>query len=187
MTAAPAAQPVRSLDLTLLRLATVGAAVAIGLGVFGRLHRPTGIAVDLAGFSGPQQVKVWLATAATGLAVLQLVSALAMYGRIPGLPASGRFGTVHRWSGRLAFLAAVPVAMHCLYALGFQSFDSRVLVHSLLGCAFFGAFTTKMLALTRRGLPGWAIPLLGAAVFTALVGVWLTSALWVFSTVGFQR
>jgi hypothetical protein len=41
---------------------------------------------------------------------------------------------VHRWSGRLAFLVSIPVAMHCLYALGFQAFDLRVLVHSLLGC-----------------------------------------------------
>ena len=148
-------------DWTLLRLALVGAAVAVGLGAFGRVHRPTGIAVDLAGFSGPMEVKVALATLAGALAVIQLVSALAMYGRLPGL---GRLtgnpwlSAAHRWSGRLAFVAAVPVAIHCLYALGLQTFDLRVLAHSLLGCAFFGVFTTKMLALTRRGLPGWTRP-----------------------------
>ncbi|HEY6424578.1 MAG TPA: DUF6529 family protein [Pseudonocardiaceae bacterium] len=55
--------------------------------------------------------------------------------------------------------------VHCLYALGFQSYPVLVLIHSLLGCLFFGAFTAKMLLLTRRGLPGWAIPLIGGVVF----------------------
>jgi hypothetical protein len=71
-----------------------------------------------------------------------------------------------------------------LYALGFQSATPRVLVHSLLGCFFFGAFTTKMLLLTRRGLPRWVIPFIGGVVFSALVGLWLTSSLWFFTTVG---
>jgi Family of unknown function (DUF6529) len=61
------------------------------------------------------------------LAVLQLLSALSMYGRIPGVGAPSRVGVVHVWSGRLA------VAVHCLYALGLQCSDTRVLVHSVLG------------------------------------------------------
>jgi uncharacterized protein DUF6529 len=162
----------------------VGGAVSVVLGVYGRVHTPTGVAVDIAGFSGPQTVKVWLATGAVTFALLQLLSALVMYGRVPGLTAPGWTGTAHRWSGRAAFLLAVPVAMHCLYALGFQSFEPRVLVHSLLGCVFFGAFTAKMLVLPRRGLPGWALPLLGGVVFAGLVGVWLTSALWFFANFG---
>jgi hypothetical protein len=71
-----------------------------------------------------------------------------------------------------------------LYALGFQSATPRVLVHALLGCLFFGAFTTKMLLLTRRGLRNWVIPLIGGVVFSALVGLWLTSSLWFFTTFG---
>jgi hypothetical protein len=163
-----------------------GAAVSVSLGVYGRLHTPTGISVNVAGFSGPLEVKVWLASLATTLALVQLGSALAMYGRIPGLVAPGWVSTTHRWSGRAAFVVAVPVAVHCLYALGFQAYDTRTLVHSLLGCAFFGAFTVKMLALTRPGLPGWLVPVLGGAVFTALVGIWLTSSLWFFSTAGIR-
>jgi hypothetical protein len=177
----------RRLDRALLGIALAGAAVSVGLGAFGRLHRPTGVAVDLPGFSGPLEAKVWLATFATALAVVQLVTALGMYGRIARLGnprVAPWIAPVHRWSGRLAFLAAVPVAMHCLYALGFQTVDLRVLLHSLLGCAFFGAFTTKMLALSRRGLPSWLLPLLGGSVFAALVGLWLSSALWFFGTVG---
>lgn len=162
----------------------IGAAVSVVLGVYGRVHTPTGVAVNVAGFSGPQTVKVWLATGAAMFALLQLASALVMYGKVPGVAAPGWIGTAHRWSGRIAFLLAIPVAMHCLYALGFQSFDTRVLVHSLLGCVFFGAFTAKMLILPRRGLPGWALPLFGGVVFAGLVGLWLTSALWFFANFG---
>jgi len=32
--------------------------------------------------------------------------------------------------------------------------------------------------------PGWALPLLGGTLFTALVVIWSTSALWFFSTHG---
>ena len=62
-----------------------------------------------------------------------------------------------------------------------------VLAHSLLGCLFFGAFTTKMLALRLRSVPGWALPLLGGLLFSALAGLWLTSALWFFTTTGVTR
>jgi hypothetical protein len=162
----------------------IGACVSVLLGVYGRLHHPTGVAVNVAGFSSPQAVKVWLATGATVLALAQLTSALVMYGRMPGVPAPSWIGTFHRWSGRIAFLLTLPVAVHCLYALGFQTYSTRVLLHSLLGCLFFGAFTVKMLILTRRGLAGWLLPLFGGLVLTGLVGLWLTSALWFFTTFG---
>jgi hypothetical protein len=53
-------------------------------------------------------------------------------------------------------------------------------LHSIAGCAFYGAYTAKMLGLRVRGLPGWTLPALGGLVFTALVVLWLTSALWFF-------
>src|SRR5262249_23163596 len=82
----------------------VGAAVSVTLGVYGNLHEPTGIAVNLAGFSGPQTVKVWLASVAFVFALVQIVSALIMYGKLPGVRSAGWVGTLHRWSGRVAFL-----------------------------------------------------------------------------------
>jgi hypothetical protein len=179
--AAPVAAP--SATPAVLGLVLVGAAVSVALGVFGRLHTPKGVSVNVAGFSGPLEVKVWLATLAATLAVVQLVSALVMYGKLP-VRSPSWIGRLHRWSGRVAFLAAIPVAMHCLYALGFQSYDTRVVVHSLAGCLFFGAFTVKMLSLSRHGLPGWVLPTFGGIVFTALTGLWLTSSLWFFTTVG---
>jgi len=165
----------------------IGALVALTLGIYGRLHHPTGIAINIAGFSSPGYVKSWLATAATVFALVQVASALVMYGKVPRVAPPRWIGGRHRWSGRIAFLLAVPVAVHCLYALGFQNYSTRVLVHSVLGCAFFGAFTVKMLILPKRGLPGWVLPVVGALVFTVLIAIWLTSAYWFFSTFGIKR
>ena len=181
------AKPAASVTSMLVVPSLIGALVALALGIYGRLHSPTGIAVNIAGFSSPGYVKSWLATVATVLAIVQVVSALVMYGKVPRVTAPSWTGTLHRWSGRIAFLAAVPVAIHCLYALGFQNYSTRVLLHSIFGCLFFGAFTVKMLILPKKGLPGWVLPFWGAVVFTALVLIWLTSAYWFFSTFGVHR
>jgi len=165
----------------------IGGLVALTLGIYGRLHHPTSFAVNIAGFSSPGAVKSWLATGATVCALIQVGSALVMYGKVPRVTAPSWIGGLHRWSGRIAFLLAVPVAIHCLYALGFQNYSTRVLLHSLFGCLFFGAFTIKMLILPKKGLPGWVLPFWGAVVFTALVAIWLTSAYWFFSTFGVHR
>jgi len=165
----------------------IGALVALTLGGYGHLHNPTGYAINIAGFSSPGAVKSWLATGAFVFALVQVGSALVMYGKVPRVAAPPWIGGLHRWSGRAAFLLAVPVAVHCLYALGFQHYSTRVLVHSLLGCAFFGAFTIKMLVLPKSDLPNWTLPTLGALVFTALTGVWFTSAYWFFSTFGIRH
>ncbi len=162
----------------------IGALVAVGLGVFGKMHEPAGYAINVAGFSSTMAVKAWLATLAMVLALFQFGSAFAMYGLIPGVRAPSWVATAHVWSGRLAVLASVPVAVHCLYALGFQSSDTRVLFHSLFGCFFYGAFVAKMVLLTRKGLAGWLIPMAGGLVFFGLVFVWLTSALWFFQLNG---
>jgi hypothetical protein len=160
----------------------VGSLISVGLGVYGRLHEPTFYALNLAGFSSGLAVKAWLATAAFVLAVVQLVSALVMYGRIP-VRAPSWIGGLHRWSGRAAVLVTVPVAVHCLYALGFQGGEPRVLVHSLFGCFFYGAFAAKMLVLRAR-VPNWTLPVLGGAVFSALTALWLTASVWFFATHG---
>jgi hypothetical protein len=164
----------------------IGAAVSVTLGTYGRVHNPTGVGVLIAGVSGAQAAKAWMASGVALLALVQLCSALVMYGRVPGVPAPSWTGRLHRWSGRGAFLLSVPVALHCLYALGLQSYDTRVLLHSLFGCFFFGVFTAKMLLLPQRGLPGWALPVAGGLAFSAIVGLWLTSSLWFFTTVGLK-
>jgi hypothetical protein len=165
----------------------VGCLVALTLGLYGGLHHPTGIAINIAGFSSVGYVKSWLATGAAIFAVIQVGSALVMYGKVPRVSAPSWTGGLHRWSGRIAFLLSVPVAVQCLYALGFQTYSTRVLIHSVLGCLFFGAFTVKMLVLPKRGVPGWVLPVTGAIVFAVLILIWFTSAYWFFSTFGIHR
>jgi Family of unknown function (DUF6529) len=167
--------------------ALAGCLVALTLGIYGRLHSPTGVAVDIVGFSSPATVKAWLASVAVVFAVVQFGSALVMYGKVSWISAPPWIGGLHRWSGRIAFVTTVIVAVHCLYALGFETFNARVLVHSIAGCLFFGTFTAKMLALTRRGMPGWVLPLLGGLAFALLILIWFTSAFWFFSIFGFRR
>jgi Family of unknown function (DUF6529) len=174
----------RTSSVAVLVAVALGALAAVGLGIFGKVHEPQYFSIGVAGFSSGLAVKAWLSTVAVTLALFQMASAFAMYRLIPGGKAPSWMGTAHVWSGRLAVLVSVPVAVHCLYALGFQSYDNRVLFHSLFGCFFYGAFVTKMVLLTRKGLRGWVIPIAGGLVFFGLVYVWLTSALWFFQTNG---
>jgi Family of unknown function (DUF6529) len=161
----------------LLAIAALGAAVAVALGVYGRVHDPSQELVFTLFFSSTISMKVWLGSAAVAFAVVQVLSALWVYGKLPGrVPAWA--GTVHRISGRLAFIASLPVAYHCLWSLGFQDTDTRVLLHSLLGCAVYGAFAAKVTIVHSRGLPGLALPIAGGTMFAVLVGAWLTSAYW---------
>lgn len=161
----------------------IGAAVSVVLGVYGRVHTPTGRAITTFGFATLVEMKVALSSAALALGVVQVVTALRMYGRLGHAPVSRTVSTVHRVSGVTAVALSLPVAFHCLWSLGFGDYSIRVLVHSLAGCAFYGVFVTKMLSLHTRRTPAWALPVLGGLLFTVLVAAWLTSALW-FLTAG---
>ena len=128
-------------------------------------------------------MKVWLGVIAGVLALGQLVSALWMYGKL-GRPAPLAVSLVHRFSGGAAVLVSLPVAYSCLWSLGFQTYDARVLAHSLFGCIFYGAFVTKVVALHTKSSPGWLLPLAGGTMLTALVVVVLASSVWYLTTVG---
>jgi hypothetical protein len=169
----------------LLIIGLVGAAIALTLGIYANAHTPSSDLVITLGFTNTITMKVWLTTIAVCFAVVQLISALWMYGRLPLGAAPAWLGDVHRISGRLAFLISLPVAYHCLYQLGFQHSSTRVLLHSILGCLFYGAFAAKVLIVRSRGLPGSALPLAGGLVFVLLVYVWLLSGLWYIDHIGF--
>jgi hypothetical protein len=160
----------------------VGVAVAAALGVYARLHQASRRALFTLGFPGVLEMKTWLATIAVMFAVLQLITALWMWGRLPGAgPARSWVPTAHRWSGTVAFLLSLPVVLHCVWSIGFGQHGARLIIHSFVGCIFYGAFAAKMVGLRLRGLPGWALPVLGGVTFTAYVITWVTSALWFFT------
>ena len=142
----------------------IGALVAIGIGTYGAVHPPGTVAINVAGFSSFLAVKTWMATLVLVLAIVQVISALMIYGKIQRGGQIAAF--LHRWSGRAAVAASIPVATHCLYIAGFMATDARVLLHS------------------TDDSPGWALPVAGSAAFAALTVLWATSSLWFFTTFG---
>jgi hypothetical protein len=134
-------------------------------------------------FSDPIHMKVWLATAAVVLGLFQLFTAAWIFRKLPWSKPAW-VNPAHRWSGRLAFVATLPVAYHCIFKLGYQDASTRVAVHSLLGCAFFGAYAAKVLIVRLKRFPGPTLPVAGGLLFAVLIGVWWTSARWFFDTVG---
>lgn len=162
-----------------------GAVVALLLGVFGVVHEPTLTGTTTLGFGTVIEMKVVVSTAIGVLAVLQVVGALWMYGKL-GTAAPSWVGTAHRVSGAVTLLLSVFVGYHCLWALGLESgrLDNgekvplRTVVHGVLGCAVFGAAIVKVVAVRSRRAPGWLLPVAGGLLFALLVLVVLTSAVW---------
>lgn len=140
-------------------------------------------------FSSTIAAKAWLATAALALAVVQVLTASRMWGKLVGLvPLSFESAKrIHRWSGRLAFLCTLPVFFHCVTMLGFQTPDLRVTLHSLVGSFVYGVLAAKLLVIRHesRNYPHWVLPVLGGSLAAVLTTLWLTSSLWYFTTVRF--
>jgi hypothetical protein len=134
-------------------------------------------------FSDPLHLKVWFATLALALALTQLATAAWIFGKLPWRRPRW-VAPAHRWTGRLVFVCTLPVAYHCIFRLGFQTTNTRVLAHSLLGSAIYGGFAAKVLLVRLPGFPGWALPVAGGLLFALLLGVWYTSALWFLRTIG---
>ena len=59
-----------------------------------------------------------------------------------------------------------------------------MLLHSLLGCAFYGAFATKVTIVRSKGMPALALPIMGGLLFAILVALWYTSAFWFIDQTG---
>jgi Family of unknown function (DUF6529) len=132
-------------------------------------------------FSDVLRMKAWLVTAAVVLACGQLLTAARIYERLH-FPPTGRFyHVVHRWSGRVAIVLTLPVAYHCIFLLGFGANSPRILIHSLLGSALYGAVVAKVLVVRSSRFPAWVLPVAGALLFSILLGLWLTSALVFFA------
>jgi len=130
-------------------------------------------------FSDPVHLKAGFATAAVALALFQLFSAAWIFRKLPWRRPAW-IGRAHRWSGRLAFAFTLPVAYHCIFKLGFQTPDGRVIAHSLLGCFVYGAFAAKVTVVRLHRFPKWTLPAAGGLLFAVLIGVWYTSAVWLY-------
>ena len=140
-------------------------------------------------FSSTIAAKAWLATAAILLAVVQVLTASRMWGKlqtvVPFSFTNAR--RVHIWSGRLAVLFTLPVFFHCVTMLGFQTPDARVAIHSIAGSFIYGVLAAKLLVIRHRSrnYAPWVLPVLGGSLAAVLATLWLTSSLWYFTNVRF--
>src|SRR6476619_5749954 len=163
--ATPAESRAVSAPVKLLGILVAGAAVSIALGVYGNEHTPTFSRPFELFFSDTINLKVWFATVAALLAVVQVLLALRIYGKLKWpRTAPPWLGDAHRLAGTFAFLFTLPVAFLCLWSLGFEDHNTRVL-----------------------GLPNCLLPVMGGIVFVTLVAIWLTSSCWFFRNVGFPE
>ena len=180
----------RSMAVPLTAFAA-GAVVAVLIGVFGKVHNPTISGTTTLGFRTVIDMKVVLTTAIGVIAVLQVVGALWLYGKL-GIRAPSWLGTANRISGVTALLLSVFVAYHCLWALGLETgrihggpqVPMRTVVHGVLGCAALGAVVVKIAAVRSRRAPGWFLPVAGGLLFALLIAVVLTSAGWYLNQFG---
>ncbi|MFB6604898.1 DUF6529 family protein [Streptomyces noursei] len=159
----------------LLPLAVIAALLWYGL-----VHTPEPRR-SLFGMQGPAVIllKTQLGSALLGLVLIQLLLALWMYGRLPGLRAAPhRVGTAHRLIGAFAFLFSIPIAQQCVIAYGVSLTGPRQALHSLAGCFLYGAFVAKVVVVRHRRWPGWALPLAGGALVTVIVLAWYSAAFW---------
>ena len=131
--------------------------------------------------------KAWLATGAFLLAIVQVLTASRMWGKLKGVvPVS--FATsrrIHRWSGRIALLLTLPVFFHCVTILGFRTPDARIGIHSIAGSVVYGVVAAKLLVIRWKGYPHWVLPVLGGSLAVILAMLWLTSSFWYFTNVRF--
>lgn len=155
-------------------------AVTAGLFWYGRAHTPD-YTSSLFGrrYDDANELKAQLGTALLGLALVQLLLALWMYGRLPGVAAAPRpVRTGHRVVGLGAFLLSLPIAYHCITAYGVQLTDSRIALHSFAGCFLYGAFVAKVIVVRHRRVPGWALPVAGGALVVLIALLWYSAAFW---------
>jgi hypothetical protein len=62
----------------------------------------------------------------------------------------------------------------------------RIMIHAILGAFIYGIFVAKFLLLRVERAPGWILPILGSALFSTVLGLWLTSAYWWFTLYGWH-
>jgi hypothetical protein len=176
----------RDATVRVVVIGVIGLAVTATLYFVGRaiVNKSAYSTVGLFGQTGVGvlSLKSFLATVAVGLAIVQVLLALWMYGKLPiAGRAPKRIRITHRIVGGVAFVVTLPVAIHCAIAYGVQLTDPRVLVHSIAGCFFYGAFVAKVLLVQSKRLPGWTLPVAGGILAVLLVVLWYTSALYYYN------
>lgn len=123
------------------------------------------------------------ASVAFGLAVLNLLIMLQLYGKIRLFPwAPESLAWWHRRQGDVILVLFVLIAYHCVRYGYIDPASPRVLGHSILGGLTMAVIALKFLTVNWIPRLMERIALIGATLFVATTGTVLTSALWYFLT-----
>ncbi len=153
--------PAGGAGTTGLRAAALLILVSVGLGVYGRTHQATFFAFNLAGFSSSTAAKAWVVTVAFVFALVQLGSALVIYGK-RRVAAPPSIGGLHRWSGRIAVVVSVPVAVTASTRWASRPCRPACSCTPSSAACSTARSSPKMLVLSRKASPSWLLPVLGA-------------------------
>lgn len=128
------------------------------------------------------QQKSILATALLAIAFIQMIVIIAARSQVGGFSPQVRRWLVkyHRFGGYLGFFIILLVAYSCVFYIGARLSPARVAVHAVLGMAIIALIMSKISI--ARGLQQFytRLPVLGAALFSAIVVNWIVSAGWYY-------
>lgn len=119
-----------------------------------------------------------------GLAVMQLVVISMARGWIGGSrpPARRRMARWHRLEGYIGIAMILVVAFFCLRLAPESDKTPRVYIHALLGVTVISLVLFKVAIMRFFPRHYSRMPLLGAALFAAIIAIWISSAGWYFVT-----
>jgi hypothetical protein len=124
--------------------------------------------------------KSLLATGLLVIAFLQLTVIAMALGKVGSFsPDTRRRLTMfHRFEGYVGLLIILWVAYNCIFNIVHKSGMPRVVIHMIMGATVLGLITSKITI--SRGLRQYyrRLPMLGAALFTVIPVLWVTSAGW---------
>jgi len=128
------------------------------------------------------QQKSILATALLAIAFIQMIVVIAARGQIGDFSPQVRRWLVrcHRAGGYLGFFIILLVAYSCVFYIGARLTPARVAVHAIMGLTIISLIMSKISI--ARGLRQYytRLPVLGAALFSAIVVSWIVSAGWYY-------
>lgn len=158
-----------------------GVVVSSGLALYAAVHDPTGRGLAFVSSTSVDDVKRVLTAVAVVALLAQIALGLRLVARAGPAPAAGQDDPhavarqVERLLGTVAFACTIPVAFHCLWALGAQGGDLPVLLHSTFGIVGYGVWTARTLAVRAGPAAAVAVPGLGVALGMAVVIVAATA------------
>lgn len=122
-----------------------GAAASVALGAYSVVHEPTGRDFVLYSFDSSAEWKNALTLVVALLLIAQAAIGFKLAGLF-GLRPAGRpwLSELRRLIATVAVGLSLPVAFHCVWALGFTSDSPMGALHSILGCIAYGCVVAAL-------------------------------------------